>query len=153
MPLNSTGCGVDSELPGPLSRCLGCPVRSKGGLSQGLSIAPHFCLDICLLSLLQDMKAQCVSLWLLGSMFSLWSVHARGLRRCLTSMDTHHVEETFREIRAALVSVGVWVRSRARGACLTSPPNSKHEFLLLLGGADVGCSSLGSALMCFSTAS
>lgn len=125
----------------------GLPCEVQGGLSQGLFLAPHFCLDIRLLPLLQDMKAQCVSLWLLGSMFSLWSVHARGLRRCLTSMDTHHVEETFREIKAALVSVGFWVRSRARGACLPSPRT------LLLGGAHVGCSSLGSALVCFSTAS
>ncbi|XP_054419024.1 interleukin-19 [Pteronotus mesoamericanus] len=48
------------------------------------------------------MKAQRVSLWLLGTMLSLCSAHARGLRRCLISMDMSHVEETFQDIKRAI---------------------------------------------------
>ncbi|XP_066222163.1 interleukin-19 [Saccopteryx leptura] len=45
------------------------------------------------------MKAQRVSLCLLGTMFVLCSVHARGLRRCLISMDMRHIEESFQDIK------------------------------------------------------
>ncbi|XP_019484683.1 PREDICTED: interleukin-19 isoform X1 [Hipposideros armiger] len=48
------------------------------------------------------MKAQHVSLCLLGTMLFLGSVHARGLRRCLVSMDMHHIEESFQEIKRAI---------------------------------------------------
>ncbi|XP_019608014.2 interleukin-19 [Rhinolophus sinicus] len=48
------------------------------------------------------MKAQRVSLWLLGAILFLCSVHARGLRRCLISMDMHQIEETFQEIKGAI---------------------------------------------------
>ncbi|XP_058131106.1 interleukin-19 isoform X2 [Dasypus novemcinctus] len=48
------------------------------------------------------MKVQHVSLCFLGTMLFLCSVHARGLRRCLVSMDTHHIRERFQEIKTAL---------------------------------------------------
>ncbi|XP_015984763.1 interleukin-19 isoform X1 [Rousettus aegyptiacus] len=48
------------------------------------------------------MKAQHASLWFLGAVFFLCSVHTRGLRRCLISMDMHHIEESFREIKGAI---------------------------------------------------
>ncbi|CAD7672523.1 unnamed protein product [Nyctereutes procyonoides] len=48
------------------------------------------------------MKAQRVSLWLVAAMVFLWSVRARGLRRCLISMDIHPVEETFQEIKKTI---------------------------------------------------
>ncbi|XP_037667759.1 interleukin-19 [Choloepus didactylus] len=50
----------------------------------------------------EDMKVQCVSLCLLGTMLLLGSVCARSLRRCLISMDTHHIKETFRGIKRAI---------------------------------------------------
>ncbi|KAF5916566.1 hypothetical protein HPG69_005361 [Diceros bicornis minor] len=56
---------------------------------------------------MQDMKARCVSLWILGATLLQCSVHARGLRRCLISTDMHRVEESFREIRRAIVSTGL----------------------------------------------
>ncbi|TKC47614.1 hypothetical protein EI555_012437, partial [Monodon monoceros] len=49
-----------------------------------------------------DMKAQGVSLCLLGVMLFLCSAHARGLRRCLISMDMRRMEESFRGIKNAI---------------------------------------------------
>ncbi|XP_014638753.1 PREDICTED: interleukin-19 [Ceratotherium simum simum] len=51
---------------------------------------------------MQDMKARCVSLRILGATLLQCSVHGRGLRRCLISTDMHRVEESFREIRRAI---------------------------------------------------
>ncbi|XP_012494270.1 PREDICTED: interleukin-19 [Propithecus coquereli] len=48
------------------------------------------------------MKLQYVSLWLLGAVLVLCSVHTRGLRRCLISVDMHHIEESFQEIKRAI---------------------------------------------------
>ncbi|KAM5294605.1 interleukin-19 [Glossophaga mutica] len=48
------------------------------------------------------MKAQHVSLWLLGIVLFLCSVHTRGFRRCLISMDMRHVEESFQDIKKAI---------------------------------------------------
>uniref|UniRef100_A0A452G2K4 Interleukin 19 n=1 Tax=Capra hircus TaxID=9925 RepID=A0A452G2K4_CAPHI len=55
------------------------------------------------------MKALCVSLCLLGAGLFLCSVHARGLRRCLISTNLHRMEESFRGIKTAIVSVGLGV--------------------------------------------
>lgn len=54
---------------------------------------------------LQDMKVQRVSLWLLGAMLILCSVHTRSLRRCPISVDMRHLEESFQEIKKAIVSM------------------------------------------------
>ncbi|XP_008683301.1 interleukin-19 [Ursus maritimus] len=48
------------------------------------------------------MKTPCVSLWLVAAVFFLCSVRARGLRRCLISMDIHHIEEAFQEIKKTI---------------------------------------------------
>ncbi|XP_004610113.1 interleukin-19 [Sorex araneus] len=48
------------------------------------------------------MKKQCVSFWLLGAIPFLCLVHTRSLRRCLISMDVHHIEESFQEIKKAI---------------------------------------------------
>uniref|UniRef100_A0A8C9M8G3 Interleukin family protein n=1 Tax=Panthera tigris altaica TaxID=74533 RepID=A0A8C9M8G3_PANTA len=48
------------------------------------------------------MKAQRVSLLLVAAVLLLCSVHARGLRRCLVSMDMRHVVESFQEIKKAI---------------------------------------------------
>ncbi|XP_025776985.1 interleukin-19 [Lynx rufus] len=48
------------------------------------------------------MKAQRVSLLLVAAVLFLCSVHARGLRRCLVSMDMRHVVESFQEIKKAI---------------------------------------------------
>uniref|UniRef100_A0A8D2JSB6 Interleukin family protein n=1 Tax=Sciurus vulgaris TaxID=55149 RepID=A0A8D2JSB6_SCIVU len=48
------------------------------------------------------MKVQRVSLWLLGAMLILCSVHTHPLRRCWISMDMRHVEESFQEIKRAI---------------------------------------------------
>ncbi|XP_036923101.1 interleukin-19 [Sturnira hondurensis] len=48
------------------------------------------------------MKAQRVSLWFMGTVLFLCSVHARGFRRCLISMDMHHIEESFQDIKRAI---------------------------------------------------
>ncbi|XP_003792256.1 interleukin-19 [Otolemur garnettii] len=48
------------------------------------------------------MKVQCAALWLLAAALILSSVHTRGLRKCLISMDTHHLEESFQEIKRAI---------------------------------------------------
>ncbi|XP_027469395.1 interleukin-19 [Callorhinus ursinus] len=48
------------------------------------------------------MKAQRVSLWLVAAMFFLGSMRTRGLRRCLISMDIHHIEEAFQEIKKTI---------------------------------------------------
>ncbi|XP_008053885.1 interleukin-19 [Carlito syrichta] len=48
------------------------------------------------------MKVQRVSLWLLGTVLILCSVHTRGLRRCLISMDMHHIEQSFQGIKRAV---------------------------------------------------
>ncbi|XP_006159341.1 interleukin-19 [Tupaia chinensis] len=45
------------------------------------------------------MKVPCVSLWFLSATLILCSVHIRGLRRCLISLDMHHIEESFQEIK------------------------------------------------------
>ncbi|XP_059944406.1 interleukin-19 [Mesoplodon densirostris] len=50
----------------------------------------------------EDMQAQCVSLCLLGVMLFLCSAHARGLRRCLISMDMRRMEESFQGIKNAI---------------------------------------------------
>ncbi|XP_062971524.1 interleukin-19 [Cynocephalus volans] len=48
------------------------------------------------------MNVQQASLWLLGAMLVLYSVHTHGLRRCQVSMDTRHIEESFQEIKRAI---------------------------------------------------
>ncbi|XP_036129497.1 interleukin-19 [Molossus molossus] len=48
------------------------------------------------------MKAQRVSLWLLGTVLFLCSAYSRGLRRCLISTDMRHIEESFQEIKRAI---------------------------------------------------
>ncbi|XP_007171626.2 interleukin-19 [Balaenoptera acutorostrata] len=48
------------------------------------------------------MQAQCVSLCLLGAMIFLCSAHARGLRRCVISLDMRRIEESFRGIKNAI---------------------------------------------------
>ncbi|XP_033266428.1 interleukin-19 [Orcinus orca] len=48
------------------------------------------------------MQAQGVSLCLLGVMLFLCSAHARGLRRCLISMDMRRMEESFQGIKNAI---------------------------------------------------
>ncbi|XP_007523170.1 interleukin-19 [Erinaceus europaeus] len=48
------------------------------------------------------MKTYHVSFWLLGTMLLLCSVYTRGLRKCLISMDIHHIEENFNEIKKAI---------------------------------------------------
>ncbi|XP_029788991.1 interleukin-19 [Suricata suricatta] len=48
------------------------------------------------------MKAQRVSLQLVAAMLFLCSVRGRGLRRCLLSMDIHHIEESFQEIKKTI---------------------------------------------------
>ncbi|XP_077011902.1 interleukin-19 [Tamandua tetradactyla] len=48
------------------------------------------------------MKGQRVSLCLLGSVLLLCSLHARGLRRCLISVDTHHIKNSFQEIKRVI---------------------------------------------------
>ncbi|XP_049626951.1 interleukin-19 [Suncus etruscus] len=50
------------------------------------------------------MKKQCASFWLLGAVALpfLCLVHARSLMRCLVSMDVHHIEESFQEIKKAI---------------------------------------------------
>ncbi|XP_037352559.1 interleukin-19 [Talpa occidentalis] len=45
------------------------------------------------------MKAQRVSLCLLGAALFLCSVRARSLRRCLVSADMRHLEESFQDIK------------------------------------------------------
>ncbi|KAL1775482.1 interleukin-19 isoform X1 [Sigmodon hispidus] len=66
-----------------------------GGIGSGEA-------DNGLQSSLQDMKAQCISHWLLGMALILCSVHARSLKRCLISVDTHLIEKSFQEIKRAL---------------------------------------------------
>lgn len=63
----------------------------------------------------EDMKAQCVSHWLLGMVFVLCSVHIYSLRRCLVSVDMRLLEKSFQEIRRTLVSMGCLKES----VCLT----------------------------------
>ncbi|KAL6092507.1 hypothetical protein STEG23_034197 [Scotinomys teguina] len=53
-----------------------------------------------------DMKAQCLSCWLLGMALILCSVHTRSLRRCLISVDMRLIEKSFQEIKRTLVSMG-----------------------------------------------
>ncbi|XP_013358216.1 PREDICTED: interleukin-19 isoform X2 [Chinchilla lanigera] len=48
------------------------------------------------------MKAQGVALWLLGTALVLCSMYTHGFRRCLTSVDMHHLEECFQEIKRAV---------------------------------------------------
>ncbi|XP_041502094.1 interleukin-19 isoform X1 [Microtus oregoni] len=48
------------------------------------------------------MKTPCISHWLLGMALILCSVHTRSLRRCLSSVDVHHIEQSFWGIRRAL---------------------------------------------------
>ncbi|KAF0875930.1 interleukin-19 [Crocuta crocuta] len=48
------------------------------------------------------MKAQRVSLQLMAAILFLCSVHARGLRRCLVSIDIRHIEESFQEIKKTI---------------------------------------------------
>ncbi|XP_053463481.1 interleukin-19 [Nycticebus coucang] len=48
------------------------------------------------------MKVQGASLWLLATALILSSVCSRGLRKCLISMDLHHLEESFQEIKRAI---------------------------------------------------
>ncbi|EHB11031.1 Interleukin-19, partial [Heterocephalus glaber] len=50
----------------------------------------------------QGMKAQCASLWLLGTTLVLCSVHTPALRRCPLFVDMHHLEESFQEIKRAV---------------------------------------------------
>ncbi|XP_057626948.1 interleukin-19 isoform X1 [Chionomys nivalis] len=48
------------------------------------------------------MKTLCISHWLLGMALILCSVHTRSLRRCLSSMDVHHIGQSFWDIRRSL---------------------------------------------------
>ncbi|ERE73912.1 interleukin-19-like protein [Cricetulus griseus] len=59
-------------------------------------------VDNGLQSLLQDMKAQNISHWLLGMALVLCSVHTHSLRRCLISVDRSLIEKSFPEIKRAL---------------------------------------------------
>ncbi|XP_050003836.1 interleukin-19 [Alexandromys fortis] len=48
------------------------------------------------------MKTPCISHWLLGMALILCSTHTRSLRRCLSSVDVHRIEQSFWDIRRAL---------------------------------------------------
>ncbi|XP_075843517.1 interleukin-19 isoform X2 [Microtus pennsylvanicus] len=48
------------------------------------------------------MRTLCISRWLLGMALILYSVHTRSLRRCLSSVDVHRMEQSFWDIRRAL---------------------------------------------------
>lgn len=63
------------------------------------------------------MKLQCVSLWLLGTILMLCSVDNHGLRRCLISTDMDHIEDSFQEIKRAIVSMG-WCKGVGDGVYL-----------------------------------
>ncbi|XP_003130512.1 interleukin-19 [Sus scrofa] len=68
------------------------------------------------------MKARCVSLCLLGTMLFLCSAHARGLRRCLISIDMHRIEESFRGIKKAIQA-----KDTMQNVTILSPSESLHS--------------------------
>ncbi|XP_016071439.1 PREDICTED: interleukin-19 [Miniopterus natalensis] len=68
------------------------------------------------------MQAQRVALWLLGTTFFLCSVHARSLRRCLISMDMHHIEESFQEIKRAIQA-----KDTFQNVTILSPSETLHS--------------------------
>lgn len=111
--LNSTGWDTESILLVAAWSTLWGP---KGNSVRGLLHCSPVLAGRWLPPFLQDMKAQRVSLWLLGTVLFLCSVHTRGFRRCPISMDMHHVEESFQDIKRAIVSMGSGRRSGwARG--------------------------------------
>ncbi|KAB0377060.1 hypothetical protein FD755_011504 [Muntiacus reevesi] len=67
------------------------------------------------------MKAPCVSLCLLGAGLFLCSAHARGLRRCLISMNLHRVEESFRGIKTAIQA-----KDTFQNVTILSPSETLH---------------------------
>uniref|UniRef100_A0A4W2FJ36 Interleukin family protein n=1 Tax=Bos indicus x Bos taurus TaxID=30522 RepID=A0A4W2FJ36_BOBOX len=67
------------------------------------------------------MKAPCVSLCLLGAGLFLCSVHARGLRRCLISMNLHRVEESFQGIKTAIQA-----KDTFQNVTILSPSETLH---------------------------
>lgn len=81
-------------------------MRSKGQNRQGSRLLSALSSAADFHPFLQDMKAQRVSLQLMAALLFLCSVHARGLRRCLVSMDIRHIEESFQEIKKTIVSRG-----------------------------------------------
>ncbi|XP_055439527.1 interleukin-19 isoform X2 [Bubalus kerabau] len=69
----------------------------------------------------RDMKALCISLCLLGAGLFLCSAHARGLRRCLISMNLHRVEESFRGIKTAIQA-----KDTFQNVTILSPSETLH---------------------------
>ncbi|XP_069400466.1 interleukin-19 [Ovis canadensis] len=67
------------------------------------------------------MKALCVSLCLLGAGLFLCSAHARGLRRCLISMNLHRMEESFRGIKTAIQA-----KDTFQNVTILSPSETLH---------------------------
>ncbi|XP_055274830.1 interleukin-19 isoform X1 [Moschus berezovskii] len=67
------------------------------------------------------MKALCVSLCLLGAGLFLCSAHTRGLRRCLISMNLHHMEDSFRGIKAAIQA-----KDTFQNVTILSPSETLH---------------------------
>ncbi|XP_055274834.1 interleukin-19 isoform X2 [Moschus berezovskii] len=73
------------------------------------------------------MKALCVSLCLLGAGLFLCSAHTRGLRRCLISMNLHHMEDSFRGIKAAIQA-----KDTFQNVTILSPSETLHGIKNLL---------------------
>uniref|UniRef100_A0A8C3VQZ0 Interleukin family protein n=1 Tax=Catagonus wagneri TaxID=51154 RepID=A0A8C3VQZ0_9CETA len=76
------------------------------------------------------MKAQCVSLCLLGTTLWLCSAHARGLRTCLISTNLRLIEESFRGIKQAIQA-----KDTLQNVTILSPSETLHGMKAL----DVCC--------------